>query len=172
MPPRAAARRIVSLLLQAGLRLAVAESCTGGLVSGALTAIPGVSAVHCGGVIVYRNATKTAYLGIRPSLLQVPGPVSPEVAERMARGVLELTPEAGIGVSVTGHLGPEAPPDLDGQVFVAIAERQPRRVICHALSCRQLTGRSRRQKWVVGRVLQLVEQHLEQVVANPLKRRK
>lgn len=172
MSSRAATRRIVSLLQQAGLKLAVAESCTGGLVSGALTAIPGVSAVYCGGVIVYRNETKAAYLGIPASVLRVPGPVSPEVAERMARGILQKTPEAGIGVSVTGHLGPEAPPDLDGQIYVAIAERRPRRVACHALLCQQVAGRSRRQKWVVEQVLQLLERRLDQCIADRLNRQR
>ena len=135
MSHRAVARRVVNLLEQTGLKLAVAESCTGGLVSGALTAIPGVSAVHCGGVIVYRNETKAAYLGIPAAVLRQPGPVSPEVAERMARGVLQMTPEAGIGVSVTGHLGPDAPAELDGRVYAAIAGRKPRRVVCHELTC-------------------------------------
>jgi nicotinamide-nucleotide amidase len=166
MSHRAVAHRVVKLLKLSGLKLAVAESCTGGLVSGALTAIPGVSAVHCGGVIVYRNETKIAYLGIPAALLRQPGPVSPEVAERMAHGVLQMTPEAGIGVSVTGHLGPDAPADLDGRVYVAIAGRKPRRAVCHALSCQHLEGRARRQKWVVEQVLALLEQHLEQQIAD------
>jgi nicotinamide-nucleotide amidase len=166
MSHRAVAYRVVKLLEQSGLKLAVAESCTGGLVSGALTAIPGVSAVHCGGVIVYRNETKAAYLGIPTALLRRSGPVSPEVAERMARGVLKITPEAGIGLSVTGHLGPDAPAELDGRVYAAIAGRRPRRVTCHALSCQHLAGRTRRQKWVVEQVLALLKQHLEQQIAD------
>ncbi|MCU0878437.1 MAG: nicotinamide-nucleotide amidohydrolase family protein [Pirellulaceae bacterium] len=161
MSHRAAARRVVNLLERTGLKLAVAESCTGGLVSGALTAIPGVSAVHCGGVITYRNETKSAYLGIPASLLRRPGPVSPEVAERMVMGVLQKTPEAGIGVSVTGHLGPDAPADLDGRVYVAIAERRPRRAVCHELTCAAIEGRTGRQNWVVGQVLKILGEHLE-----------
>jgi nicotinamide-nucleotide amidase len=161
MSVHSAARLVARLLKQAGLKLAVAESCTGGLVSGALTAIPGVSEVHCGGVIVYRDETKAAYLGIPARLLLEPGPVSSVVAERMALGVLKKTPEAGIAVSITGHLGPDAPPELDGQVFAAIATRKPRRVVCHALSCAAIEGRTRRQKWVVEQVLTLLAEHIE-----------
>jgi len=96
------------LLRQAALfsrRLLVPDE----FVSWALTAIPGISDFHCGGVVVYRNETKMAYLGIRPDVLKKPGPVSPDVAELMAVMVLEKTPEADLAVSVTGHLGPNAP---------------------------------------------------------------
>ena len=104
-----AARRVARLLKATGLKVVFAESCTGGLVSGALTKIPGISNHHCGGVVVYRNETKMAYLDIPAALLADPGPVSAEVAELMARRVLEKTPEADVAVSVTGHLGPNAP---------------------------------------------------------------
>src|SRR5437868_4842363 len=77
----AAARRVARLLQATGCKLVLAESCTGGLVSGALTKIPGISNHHCGGVVVYRNATKQAYLNIPAKLLDDPGPVSAEVAE-------------------------------------------------------------------------------------------
>src|SRR5688572_20011710 len=132
------ARRVARLLKSTGLKVVFAESCTGGLVSGALTKIPGISDHHCGGVVVYRNETKKAYLEIPTALLADPGPVSAQVAELMARRVLEKTPEADLAFSVTGHLGPNAPPKLDGHVYIAIAWRNaPSREKAHFLRCRR-----------------------------------
>src|SRR5688572_11698829 len=119
-----AARRVARLLEAASRKVVFAESCTGGLVSGALTKIPGISNHHCGGVVVYRSETKTAYLGIPAATLKTLGPVSAKVSELMARRVLEMTPEADIAVSVTGHLGPNAPATLDGRVFASVARRK------------------------------------------------
>jgi nicotinamide-nucleotide amidase len=68
-----AARRVARLLKAADWKVVFAESCTGGLVSGALTKIAGISSYHCGGVVVYRNETKQAYLGIPAALLESPG---------------------------------------------------------------------------------------------------
>lgn len=118
-----AARRVARLLQQSNHKIVFAESCTAGLVSATLSRIAGISAWHCGGVVTYRNETKAAYLGIDPKVLKRPGPVSELVARRMAEGVLGKTPEATIAASITGHLGPNAPPKLDGLVYVAIALR-------------------------------------------------
>ena len=157
-----AARRVARLLKATGLKIVFAESCTGGLVSGALTKIPGISDYHCGGMVVYRNETKTAYLNIPPKLLKDPGPVSPEVAQLMARRVLEKTPEADVAVSVTGHLGPNAPPKLDGHVYTAIAWRnQSDRNKTEFLRCRRGDSRVVRQRWVVEQVLDFLGSALE-----------
>jgi PncC family amidohydrolase len=158
----AAARRVAGLLRTRGVKVVFAESCTGGLLSGALTAVPGISDFHCGGVVVYRNATKTAYLGIRADQLKKLGPVSSEVAELMARRVLEKTPEAEIAVSVTGHLGPKAPARLDGRVYAAVAWKQPGgnladfRVKSARFRCHMADSRVARQRWVVEQVLELL----------------
>ncbi|MEX0704012.1 MAG: nicotinamide-nucleotide amidohydrolase family protein [Planctomycetales bacterium] len=117
------ARRLASLLLERGLRLVLAESCTGGLVSASLAGVPGISEHFCGSAVVYRPDTKVRWLGIPRELLEVPGPVSAEVAIEMARGALERTPEADVAASVTGHLGPDAPPEQDGLLFAAVAVR-------------------------------------------------
>src|SRR5262245_44331368 len=106
-----AARRVARLLKAADLKVVFAESCTGGLVSGALTKVPGISAHHCGGVVVYRNETKLAYLKIPATVLDDPGPVSRQVVGLMATRVLKNTPEANVAAAVTGHLGPKAPPE-------------------------------------------------------------
>lgn len=112
-------------LRQTGRRLVLAESCTGGLAAATLTRIPGISDFFCGSAVVYRNATKTAWLGVPGGQLDDPaiGPVSPQTAEGMARGVLARTSEADLAAAVTGHLGPDAPDGLDGVIFVGVAER-------------------------------------------------
>jgi nicotinamide-nucleotide amidase len=88
-----------------GLRLAVAESCTGGLLGARLTEIPGSSDVFVGGIIAYHNALKTELLGVPETLLAEHGAVSEPVARAMAEGVSRrLGVDAGI--SVTGVAGP------------------------------------------------------------------
>lgn len=162
-----AANHIARLLKTANLKVVFAESCTGGLVSGALTKIPGISAYHCGGVVTYRNETKMAYLGIPADVLEKPGAVSEEVAELMAVMVLQKTPEANVAVSVTGHLGPQAPARLDGRVFSTVAWRSANdcsdefRVKTAKFQCRKADSRIQRQRWVVEQVLELLGQELE-----------
>src|SRR3954470_7658790 len=161
-----AARRVARLLRQSNRKVVFAESCTGGLVSGALTKIPGISNYHCGGIVVYRNETKRAYLGISAAILAKPGPVSPVVARLMAERVLDKTSEAHFGVSVTGHLGPDAPPKLDGRVYVGIARRSHSKshraeVTVHPLQCGREESRTVRQRWVVEKTLSLLADQLE-----------
>jgi len=88
-----------------GLRLAVAESCTGGLLGGRLTAIAGSSDVFLGGVIAYDNAVKRAALGVSDELLARAGAVSEDVARAMASGVRERL-GSDIGIGITGVAGP------------------------------------------------------------------
>ncbi|HEY2413476.1 MAG TPA: CinA family protein [Pirellulaceae bacterium] len=167
MSVAAVARRVARLLRTREVKVVFAESCTGGLVSGALTAVPGISDFHCGGVVVYRNATKTAYLGIPADVLQKPGPVSAEVAELMAIRILEKTPEADAAISVTGHLGPHAPARLDGRVYSAVAWRDKDRnsarfrVKTTRFQCNKADSRLQRQRWVVQQVLELLGRELE-----------
>ena len=123
-PVYAAAQKLAETLQQRRRRIVFAESCTAGLVSATLARIPGISEWHCGSAVVYRLDTKHRWLGVSEAELLNPGPVSRCVAEAMARGVLERTPEADVSVAVTGHLGPQAPPDQDGLVFIAGATRR------------------------------------------------
>lgn len=118
-----AAEQLAAELQRTNTRIVFAESCTAGLVAAALSRIPGVSEYHCGSAVVYRNGTKAAWLGVPESLLEDPGPVSDVVAQAMATGVLQKTPEASLSTVVTGHLGPNAPPELDGVIYVATAEK-------------------------------------------------
>lgn len=113
------------LLRQLDLQVVFAESCTAGMVAAMIGGTPGISDYLCGSAVTYRNRTKQDWLGVSAALLEDPGPVSEEVAVLMARGVLESTVEANVAVSVTGHLGPGAPVDLDGRVHLGVAFQDP-----------------------------------------------
>lgn len=88
-----------------GLRIVTAESCTGGLVAGALTDIAGSSDVFERGFVTYSNAAKTEMLGVDPALIAAHGAVSEEVAAAMAAGALARS-AADLSVSTTGIAGP------------------------------------------------------------------
>ena len=100
------AERLVAKLKERGLTCATAESCTGGSVGGAITAVPGSSAVFLGGVISYANEVKRDVLGVPQEILDTHGAVSPECAERMAAGARRLL-KADLAVSLTGIAGPD-----------------------------------------------------------------
>ena len=105
-PPCGPAERLVAALKARGLTCATAESCTGGSVGGAITAVPGSSAVFRGGVISYANEVKRDVLGVPQEILDAHGAVSPECAERMAAGARNLL-KADLAVSLTGIAGPD-----------------------------------------------------------------
>jgi PncC family amidohydrolase len=111
-----------ALLRSRGLRVAVAESCTGGLLGAALTAVPGSSDYVVGGVIAYGNEVKTALLGVDPALLERHGAVSEEVARAMAEGAVAAL-HADLAAAITGVAGPagEGATKPPGLVFVAVA---------------------------------------------------
>ncbi len=121
-----AAARLAVLLMQHRIRIVLAESCTAGLAAATLARTPGISEFLCGSAVVYRDATKSGWLAVPQHLLEDPalGAVSGPVARAMAEGALQRTPEADAAGSVTGHLGPHAPPGLDGVVYVGVVPRQ------------------------------------------------
>jgi nicotinamide-nucleotide amidase len=96
---------VLRRLRERGLRIAVAESCTGGMLGMRLTAIPGSSDVVDGGTIAYANAVKVRELGVREATLAAHGAVSEETAREMASGVRERF-GVDVGVSITGVAGP------------------------------------------------------------------
>jgi competence/damage-inducible protein CinA-like protein len=96
---------LIAELLE-GHRLGLAESCTGGLLAGRITRVPGASRYLAGSVVAYSNEAKVELLGVDASLIEQHGAVSPEVAEAMARGALERF-DADVAVAVTGIAGPD-----------------------------------------------------------------
>lgn len=115
------AAQILALLREKSLQLATAESCTAGLLSAAVTAVPGASAVFTCGVAAYSNEIKKTVLGVPAATIDTVGAVSAETAIAMADGVRRLA-NASIGVSVTGVAGPATEEGKPvGTVFLALA---------------------------------------------------
>jgi nicotinamide-nucleotide amidase len=114
--------RAAKLLMELGQRVAVAESCTGGLISSRLTDIPGSSEYTFINMVTYGNTEKTRFLGVHPETLAAVGAVSPEVAAEMALGARK---ESGCewGLSITGIAGPEGGSEEKpvGLAYVGIA---------------------------------------------------
>jgi nicotinamide-nucleotide amidase len=104
-----------------GITLATAESCTGGLLGGLLTDVPGSSAVYRGGWVTYTNDMKTQQLGVPPELLAAHGAVSAEVAAAMAQGARQRS-DADVAVALTGIAGPDGGTDAKpvGTVWIAL----------------------------------------------------
>ena len=119
------AHQLGETLIQRGWMMATAESCTGGLLSAALTDVPGSSQWFDRGFVTYSNDAKMAMLDVSADTLDRHGAVSEEVAIQMAEGVLFKVPTSAIAVSVTGVAGPgggtEAKPV--GMVCFALAKR-------------------------------------------------
>jgi nicotinamide-nucleotide amidase len=128
---REAAVRVLDACRSRRLKVACAESCTGGLLAGALTEIPGSSDVFDRGFVVYSNAAKQQMLGVAEAVIERHGAVSREAADAMADGALGHS-AADLAVAVTGIAGPgggsaEKPVGL---VHFAAAARDGRRVHC------------------------------------------
>lgn len=97
---------VVQLLMDRGLSVTCAESCTGGLLSGRIINVPGVSDVYKAGFITYSNKAKRKLLGVRKDTLKKFGAVSPETAREMAKGAARAA-KADVALSVTGIAGPD-----------------------------------------------------------------
>ena len=106
MSGEALAARLVAVCRARGVSLATAESCTGGMIAAAITAVPGSSAVLDRGFVTYSNAAKSELLGVPAGLIVAVGAVSEAVAGKMAGGAKERAGVA-IAVSVTGIAGPD-----------------------------------------------------------------
>jgi len=118
------AEAVLNAAREHSLRIATAESCTGGLVAAALTAIPGSSDVVEAGLVTYSNAAKTTLLGVPQTLIAEQGAVSIQVAWAMAQGALDRT-GADLAVSITGIAGPGGG-----------SADKPIGLVCFALACR------------------------------------
>lgn len=114
--------RLSALLEERKIKLATAESCTGGLLAAAMTSQSGASAIFDRGFITYSNAAKADMLGISKEILEKFGAVSPQTAQAMAKGAIERS-QAGLAVSITGIAGPNGgrPEKPVGLIFFGYA---------------------------------------------------
>ena len=118
------AETLLDAYRRAGLKVATAESCTGGLIAGTLTEIAGSSDVVERGFVTYSNEAKTELLGVPAAVIAQAGAVSAEVAEAMAEGALEAS-AADVAVSATGIAGPggATPNKPVGLVYLGVCRR-------------------------------------------------
>lgn len=116
------AAQLLTLLKANAMTLATAESCTGGAISAAITALPGASSVFERGFITYANTAKTEMLGVPETTLNTHGAVSAQTAQTMAEGALKNS-RADIAISVTGIAGPigDTPEKPVGLVYIGHA---------------------------------------------------
>lgn len=125
-PPEliALATRVVAENKAIGRTIAVAESCTGGLVAAALTEVPGSSAVFDRGFVTYSNESKQELLGVQEDIIEALGAVSPATAWAMAHGAIRHS-RAHVAVAVSGVAGPDGGSELKpvGTVVFGYAER-------------------------------------------------
>ena len=130
----ALAEAVLTACRAAGLHIATAESCTGGLIAGALTAIAGSSDVVDRGFVTYSNAAKTAMLGVPAASIAASGAVSEPVARAMAEGALAHS-DADLAVAVTGIAGPGGGSDGKpvGLVWFGLAHKGRATLTTHAV---------------------------------------
>ena len=142
-----------------GYTLATAESCTGGRIAAALTALPGCSAFYRGGVVAYSNEVKTGVLHVSPETLRAQGAVSAQTVREMARGAMELT-GADCAVATSGIAGPGGgtvgKPVGTVWMAAAVRGREPA-VFCQSGD----EGREKNACRAVKTVLQLLLEQLE-----------
>ncbi len=148
------------VLFYLGLRqatLALAESCTGGLVAERITSVPGSSRSFLGGAVVYSDELKTGLAGVPAELIAEHGAVSEEVAKAMASGIRQRT-GATIGVGITGIAGPSGGTEDKpvGLVYIAVSDAQRTDVLA-----RNFRGpRDRVRQWTAQQALDLVRRRL------------
>ncbi len=151
--PSSLAQATVDALYKEQLRLATAESCTGGMIASQITDIPGASQVFEAGWVTYSNAMKTAQLGVDESMLETLGAVSEDVAIAMAESARQHS-GADIAISVTGIAGPEGGSEAKpvGLVWIALANADQTR----SYALHMPYGRSLFRSWVSAICLDLV----------------
>ena len=129
--------RLVDLLKAQGKTVTTVESCTGGLIAGAITSVSGSSAVFDQGLVTYSNAAKTALAGVPAELIDAHGAVSLEVAAAMAEGALRSAP-ASLALSITGIAGPTGG-----------STNKPVGMVCFGLSYKDMQGADHTQAQVI-----------------------
>ena len=157
---------VVPELVARGLPLAVAESCTGGLLAKRITDIPGASGIFKAGVVAYANETKIRLLGVPGDLLERHGAVSEEVAKAMAEGVRALFGNGGegLGIGITGVAGPGGgtPEKPVGLIYIALSDG--RETWVRVMTPHRIGGGVRGREWLrrhaASNALDLVRRYL------------
>jgi len=149
-------REISEYLWRSGQTLSTAESCTAGLVSASVVALPGASNYFRGGVVAYTNDMKTKLLGVPEELLAEKGAVSEDVARAMVEGAAERL-GTDYAVAVTGYAGPGGGPEAPvGTIFVAAGKRDD-------VLVRELTGDDGREENVARATVAALQILLEKL---------
>jgi nicotinamide-nucleotide amidase len=158
--------KLLDLCKEKKLTVATAESCTGGLVAGALSEISGSSSVLDRGFVTYSNEAKQQMLGVTPSTIDVYGAVSKECAEEMAKGALAHA-QVDLAVSITGIAGPTGatPGKPIGLVYFCAASRSGR-VIAHDRKYGDI-GRSNVRRASVIQALAMLQELAEKEEPKP-----
>ena len=166
---QARAKRLLELYRSRGLRLATAESCTGGLVAAALTAIAGSSDVFDCSFVSYSNEAKQKLLGVPAAILRRHGAVSGETAAAMAKGALRRS-RADCAVSITGIAGPNGGSEKKpvGLVYLAAADRDGKLLARRCLFGN--VGRRRVRELSVAEALALLARLVERTKAGDRRR--
>jgi nicotinamide-nucleotide amidase len=153
-----AARKLASALQNQDKKIVFAESCTGGKMAAAMTAVPGISAHFCGSAVTYREATKNEWLNISHSAIDKHSAESEHTTIAMAKSVLLQTPEADFSVAITGHLGPGVAEEIDGIVYVVLAKRHSPNPTITSTS-HKLSGSNRRERQTEAAAVALIRAH-------------
>uniref|UniRef100_E6QM52 CinA-like protein n=1 Tax=mine drainage metagenome TaxID=410659 RepID=E6QM52_9ZZZZ len=137
--------------------LAVAESCTGGMLAQRITSVSGSSRSFLGGAVVYSNALKSAFCGVPAELIELHGAVSAPVAEAMAQGIRQRT-GASLGIAITGIAGPGGGSEEKpvGLVYVALSDTHRTEVE----ECNFRGDRDRIRLWATQKALDMVRRKL------------
>jgi len=137
--------------------LAVAESCTGGLIAQRITSVPGSSRSFVGGAVVYSNQLKIAFANVPPDVIAQHGAVSEEVAKALASGIRQRT-GATLGLGVTGIAGPTGATEMKpvGLVYIAVSDAQKTDVLEHTFR----GSRTRIREWAATQALDLIRRRL------------
>ena len=153
---------VARLLTEQALTIAVAESCTGGLIAHHLTNVSGSSAYFMGGVVAYSNEVKEQVLGVSGETLSVYGAVSEECAREIARGTRRLF-GTDVAISSTGIAGPTGgtPQKPVGLVYVALAARDLERCERHLWRGDRLMVRLENKRRTCEAALEMLRQYLE-----------
>ena len=146
----------IKQLTQANKTIATAESCTGGMLSCALTDTVGSSAVFERGFITYSNTSKIESLGVKPDTINKYGAVSENTASEMAYGVLKFS-NTDIGIAITGVAGPDCSENKPvGLVYIAIADKEKCIVVKNTFSGDRKTIRHKATK----KALEMILEHI------------